>query len=341
LPFLRQVLFFTFVGILSNLSWLRGLRPPLEAAVDVQIRPALDSELQNAVRLILATSAGHPDEMQVREFLRLAGAHRDDAGGIWVADQGGRLLSAVMPVVSPGKTMLLFVPAHLHGEQQTVLTRKLIDAVCARAAQQGVHLAQALLEVHDEPLQGILEACGFGKLAELLYLQAVVGKVAEPQLPASCNWMTYTPSRHELFASTILATYQDSFDCPGLNGLRTIEDILAGHRATGDFDPEHWFMLCEDQTPVGAVLLSKVLRSDVTELVYLGLVPQRRRHGLADILMRRAAAVAHASKHGRLSLAVDAGNLPALKLYWRHGMQVIGRKTALLRDLRSLRTPDE
>jgi len=53
--------------------------------------------------------------------------------------------------------------------------------------------------------------------------------------------------------------------------------------------------------------------------------------------MRRAAAVAVASKHGRLSLAVDAGNLPALKLYWRHGMQVIGRKQALLRDLRNLR----
>jgi len=306
-------------------------------AVGVQVRPAHDSELQSAVRLILATASGHPDEMQVREFLRLAGAHRDDAGGIWVAEQGGKLLSAVMPVVSPGKTMLLFVPAHLHGEQQTMLTRKLIDALCARAAQQGVHLAQALLDVHDEPLRGMLTACGFGKLAELLYLQAVVGKVAEPQLPAGCKWLTYTPGRHELFASTILATYRDSFDCPGLNGLRTIDDILAGHRATGDFVPEHWFVLCEEEKPVGAVLLSKVLRSDVTELVYLGLIPQRRGHGLADILMRRAAAVAVASKHGRLSLAVDAGNLPALKLYWRHGMQVIGRKQALLRDLRNPR----
>ena len=137
--------------------------------------------------------------------------------------------------------MLLFVPTHLHGEQQTVLTRKLIDALCGRAAQQGVHLAQALLEVHDEGLQGMLIACGFGKLAELLYLQAAVGKVAEPTLPPGCNWLTYSPSRHELFASTILATYQDSFACPGLNGLRTIDDILAGHRATGDFDPEHWY----------------------------------------------------------------------------------------------------
>jgi len=312
------------------------LRPPLEVAVDVQVRPAHDSELQSAVRLILATASGHPDEMQVREFLRLAAAHRQDAGGMWVAEQGGRLLSAVMPVVSPGKTMLLFVPTHLHGDQLAALTRKLVDAVCARAAQQGVHLAQALLEVHDDYVQGILMACGFGKLAELLYLQAVVGKVAEPQLPAGCSWMTYSPSRHELFASAILATYQDSFDCPGLNGLRTIDDILAGHRATGDFDPDHWFLLRQNDEPVGAVLLSKVLRSDVTELVYLGLIPQRRRHGLADILMRRAAAVAYASRHGRLSLAVDAGNLPALKLYWRHGMQVIGRKTALLRDLRAM-----
>jgi len=161
--------------------------------------------------------------------------------------------------------------------------------------------------------------------------------VAEPQLPPACKWLTYSHSRHELFASTILATYQDSFDCPGLNGLRTIEDILAGHRATGDFDPQHWFLLCENDNPLGAVLLSKVLRSDVTELVYLGLIPKRRGHALADILMRRAAAVAMASKHGRLSLAVDAGNVPALKLYWRHGMQVIGRKQALLRDLRKSR----
>jgi mycothiol synthase len=336
LPLLAMVLFFTFVGILSNLSWLRGLRPP-EASGAVQIRPANDSELQSAVRLILASTSGHPDEMQVREFLRLAGAHREDAGGVWVAEQGGRVLSAIMPVVSPGKTMLLFVPAHLHGDQQTNLTKKLIDAVCARAAEQGVHLAQALLEVHDEPSQSLLASCGFGKLAELLYLQMVVSKVAEPTLPARCKWLTYAPARHEFFARTILATYQNSFDCPGLNGLRTIDDILAGHRATGDFDPQHWFLLTQDEEPVGAVLLSKVLRSDVTELVYLGLIPQKRRHGLADILMRRASAVAMASKHGRLSLAVDAGNVPALKLYWRHGMQVIGRKQALLRDLRQSR----
>lgn len=307
----------------------------MELSVGAQVRPAHEGELQAAIRIILANASGHADEMQVREFLRLAMAHREDAGGVWVAEQGGKILAAVMPVVSPGKTMLLFLPAHLHGQPQTLLMKRLLDAVCARAREQGVHLAQSLLEVHDEALLSLMGACGFGRLAELLYLQTVVAKVAEPPLPAGCKWLTYTSARHELFASTILATYQDSADCPGLNGLRNIDDILAGHRATGDYDPGSWFLLCENENAVGAVLLSKVMRSDVTELVYLGLIPQKRGRGLADILMRRAAATAMASKHGRLSLAVDAGNLPALKLYWRHGMQVVGRKLALLRDLRA------
>jgi mycothiol synthase len=335
LPKVPQVLFLRSVGILSNLSWLRGVRAPLELSVGAAIRPASDSELQPAVRLIVGNSSGHADEMQVREFLRLAHAHRQDAGGIWVAEEGGRISSALMPVVSPGKTMLLFIPGHLHGSQQEMLTKRLVDAVCARAQDEGVHLAQSLLEVHDEALQTLMVSCGFSRLAELLYLQAMVSKVAEPPLPGGCKWFTYSPARHELFASTILSTYQNSADCPGLNGLRNIDDILAGHRATGDFDPEFWFLLCESENPVGAVLLSRVLRSDVTELVYLGLTPAKRGCGLSDILMRRAATVAMQSKHGRLSLAVDAGNLPALKLYWRHGMQVIGRKLALLRDLRA------
>src|SRR5207244_12100684 len=115
-----QVLFFTFVGILSNLSWLRGFRPGLEGAGQVQIRPAHDSELQSAVRLILATSGGHPDEMQVKDFLRLAGAHRDDGGGVWVAEPGGGLYSADMPVVSPVKAMLLFMSTLLHEQQQSI-----------------------------------------------------------------------------------------------------------------------------------------------------------------------------------------------------------------------------
>ena len=36
----------------------------------------------------------------------------------------------------------------------------------------------------------------------------------------------------------------------------------------------------------------------------------------------------------RLSLAVDANNAPALRLYYRHGLQRVGSKIAMMRDLR-------
>ena len=93
-------------------------------------------------------------------------------------------------------------------------------------------------------------------------------------------------------------------------------------------------MLCEGDDSLGVLLLSAVPHADIVELVYLGVPPAQRGRGVGDLLMRQAAATVAASKHSRLSLAVDAGNLPALKLYWRHGLQAIGRKVALIRDLR-------
>ena len=50
-------------------------------------------------------------------------------------------------------------------------------------------------------------------------------------------------------------------------------------------------------------------------------------------MMRQALAAAAADGAARLSLAVDSENAPALKLYYRHGMQRIGAKLALMRRL--------
>jgi mycothiol synthase len=155
-----------------------------------------------------------------------------------------------------------------------------------------------------------------------------------PATPAGYRWVTYSAEDHRTFARGIMASYQASMDCPSLNGLRDIEDIMAGHKATGAFDPGLWLALCEGEAPAAVLLLSRVPRTDVLELVYLGLMPAYRGRGLGDLLMRRAVAAIHETGCARLSLAVDAQNMPALKLYWRHGMQAMGRKVAMIRDLR-------
>jgi ribosomal protein S18 acetylase RimI-like enzyme len=124
-----------------------------------------------------------------------------------------------------------------------------------------------------------------------------------------------------------------------LNGRRNIEDVLAGHKAAGEFDPALWFLLlAPGGVPAGVLLLSRSTRTDALELVYLGLLKQHRGRGLGDVLMQHALASAVRIGSRRLSLAVDSQNTPALRLYHRHGLSRICTRLALLRDLRD-RTP--
>jgi ribosomal protein S18 acetylase RimI-like enzyme len=153
------------------------------------------------------------------------------------------------------------------------------------------------------------------------------------------RWQTYSPALHERFAQTILASYGGSLDCPGLNGIRDIEDVIAGHKATGEFDPRLWFLLesgdGRDQgAAAGVLLLSRLPHADNVELVYLGLTPAARGKGLGDVMMRQALHAVAAEGLSRLSLAVDSTNTPALHLYYRHGMQRIGSRVAMIRALR-------
>jgi len=150
------------------------------------------------------------------------------------------------------------------------------------------------------------------------------------------TWSNYSPDTHALFGRAILDSYQSSLDCPALNGRRDIEDIIAGHKASGTFDPSLWFLLREGEKSLGVLLLSESSRSDAVELVYLGLAPAARGRKLADLMMRQALAVVAGRKLPRLCLAVDSLNTPALKLYYRHGMSRIASKIAMLRDLQRL-----
>ena len=324
--------------MLSNFAWFRSFSStdrPSEPAPPLQVRTANSDELEPAVRHILMTATGRVEEPQVQDFLRLARSHASDLGGTWVAVQGSTLLSAAIPVVSPGRTVLIFPPQTIHGDAHAHATRHVVNTVCERAAFEKLTLAQVLLDTHDHSVFALLTTCGFQRLAELLYLQVSVPRsVREPSLPPGLRWRNYSRDTHALFASTVLATYDKSLDCPALNGLRSIDDILAGHKGAGSFDGNLWFLLCDHDVPLAVLLLNRVGSTDLVELVYVGIIPQHRRKGLGDILIRQALHAAATTGCARLSLAVDADNLPALKLYWRHGLQAIGRKLALLRDLR-------
>ena len=312
-----------------------GRVPGAAAATAPVCRPATREELTAALGVVLGTITDPADDGHVLDFLRFAQRRGINAGGAWLADAGGVMAWAVLPIVSPGRTMLLLMPASAPPHPPTLhAAGDLVDAVCRHFGGREVQLAQVLLDPTDAAAHRLYEGRGFERVAQLIYLQAVPRrKAAPPALPPGMRWVGYTPASHGQFARAIAETYRQSLDCPRLNGLRDIEDVIAGHKASGEFDPRLWAMLCEGERAVGALLLSRASPPETLELVYLGLAPWARGRGLGDVMMRQALAAAAAEGAARLSLAVDSENAPALNLYFRHGMQRIGAKLALMRRL--------
>ncbi len=214
-----------------------------------------------------------------------------------------------------------------------------IDSICVQFAPREVQLAQVLIEPSDQQTIDIYTGSGFVRMAELLYLHRTVRQSAPslPPPPAGFNLDRYSSATHSGFAAAILASYQDSLDCPGLNGVRNIQDVIAGHKAAGEFDPNDWFLLTQLGHPMAVVLLNRTTPVDAMELVYLGVAPAARQKGLGNYLMQMALAQVRLRKLSALTLAVDSQNLPARRLYQRHGLQQMLSRVALMRDLVSLR----
>jgi mycothiol synthase len=286
--------------------------------------------------MILGSAARPANDIQIADFLRFSSDRGIDSGQLWIAEQAGRILWAILPVPSPGRTLLLFAPASLSNASQRVAAAFLTEEVLEEARVNGAHLAQVLLEASERSLVELYTTLGFACMAELIYLQSMPRhSLTYPPLPGSYSWKTYSSETHAAFAQTIAATYRQSLDCPALNGVRDIEDVIAGHKATGHFDPQLWFLLCSGDACHGVLLLNRTVQNNSLELVYVGLAPEARGQDLGDLLMRHALAVTANENCSRLTLAVDADNAPALKLYYRHGLKRLTTRSALMRDLRS------
>ena len=54
------------------------------------------------------------------------------------------------------------------------------------------------------------------------------------------EWQPFEPGLEAEFRSVLQATYMGSLDMPELEGVRSLDDIMETHRATGRFDSERW-----------------------------------------------------------------------------------------------------
>jgi hypothetical protein len=175
------------VGLLSNLLGFRDGRA--DGSSPVTVRPATPAEYEPALRLILTPSGGTPDIRAIQEFISFTAERGIGLDGLHVALQNGRIVSAILPVISPGRTMLLLCPATGQGKPAEAATARVIDPVCEYGRQNGIELAQALVDPHDASLHAVLNEGGFVRMAELYYLHVQPAPDTPlPPLPEGMTW---------------------------------------------------------------------------------------------------------------------------------------------------------
>lgn len=291
------------------------------------------------LRYLLAAPQQSPGEceQQVSAFLDYSQAMNLDLSRLWVECSGSSDVArpgdrpAVLCIPTAGRAAMLVLPdGRMHpprgGAWAALIRHALADeTIC------DVRLFQGLLAAGDEPGRREMERVGFGEIATLIYMEREVGGAPNARrLQHAARWVTYDESVRELFGRTILATYEGSLDCPGLSGLRAMEDILASHRGAGRFAAHRWLLLMIDEQPAGCILLAEHPLQPVQEIAYMGVTPRFRGRGLGSVLLDEAIELAHREQFQRVTLAADARNTPALRMYERAGFAEFLRRRAML-----------
>jgi GNAT superfamily N-acetyltransferase len=236
------------------------------------------------------------------------------------AFHGSTCVSAALAIESPGRAALLNAPDRRDGHGSHEATTACLKALQHAAWDRFIILLEMLLPPDSQALAEVVRASGLRYLTRLLYLRrAIDAAIPSGERLKDLQWVSYTENQADLFAQALLRSYAQSLDCPELTGLRTMSDVLAGHRAAGAFDPPLWSVAVREAQPVAVLLLSRLARQEVLEIVYMGVAQVARGTGVADAVMRRAVEAAGRVGAKTLALAVDQRNTPARKLYGRWG----------------------
>ncbi|MFQ6047981.1 MAG: GNAT family N-acetyltransferase [Phycisphaerae bacterium] len=300
----------------------------------LQLRPAEESELPDLWGLILRSAGQRRAKASRagRTLLSLAEEQGLQFAGQWVVSGGAGVVAGCSLIVSPGRTGTVMMAAEGPARARALVVEGL-GRLVEQADRLGLRMIQALIGSGMGQGQVLAEA-GFEFLARLLYLEREVVEPLPDRPTAGLTWQRYEAGGEGVFGEVIAASYQGSLDCPGLAGVRTIEEVIESHKAAGEFRPEWWWLLRCDGRAVGVLLLNQVVHRPAAEIVYMGLVPGARGRGLGGALVGRAIEQARQAGLERVILAADEANVPARRLYGRFGFVQAGTRDAWVRILR-------
>lgn len=279
-----------------------------------QIGPALRDDLPQALGLIFSHSDRGGSVPRSDTLLSDTDSEKMGPDGVLVARRATRIVGAVFCQVQVGKTAVIWPPRIVAGEPEEV-AGQLLEAALGSLDERYLRVVHALSDGRSNKDDALLRSVGFEPLAELIYL--VSGEIDFPSRRPSgpLEFEPYRQANHDRFTELVEATYRETLDCPALNGIRDIEDTLAGYRASGGDRGELWLIIRHENRDIGCLLLGDHPDHGNCELVYMGLVVEARGRGWGTHVTRHAQWLTRQTGRSRLVLAVDEANWPARKMY--------------------------
>lgn len=259
-----------------------------------------------------------------------------DLSGMWVAVKKSKIIGALLTHALAGRAVAVWPPEIVPIWRRRTVAVALLKAALKDVQQRGFLVAQALVDRSSpRSARGDLSRAGMPRVTQLIYMaRSTAMPLHVPPLVPRFVWKTFGPETETEFRHVLNQTYEDSLDMPELEGVRSLDDVIAAHKAGGCFDPNHWMVgsLENDPEASAVILLTDQPDRGLWEIAYLGLSAKARGRGLGRSALAHALAVARPHSP-RLVLAVDARNKPAYRLYRKAGFLPFDRRGVHLRVL--------
>jgi ribosomal protein S18 acetylase RimI-like enzyme len=285
------------------------------------VETARPEDREAALRLIFQHLESADRQKRVANALHLMELGKLSPEGLFVIRDRQTVAGAMICLPIPGAGALVWPPRTVPSSLRNQVEDALIDQVRAWLRQRGAKLGQALLSKDEAILAAPLERNGYRHITTLRYLRCSGKLPLMSTRQSGLVWQPYDPQDSAVFARTLLRTYQGTRDCPEVNGVRTIDEILDGHKADAGCNLEHWWLASDADGPVGVLLVNESAEWEAWEVAYVGVVPEARGRGMGRQLMLKALTAAHEANVAQLTLCVDARNTPALRLYQELGFE--------------------
>lgn len=299
-------------------------------ACGIIVSPAVPGNFRAALELVLGDLPHDERQRVVEQMLHAVAQGRRSLDGLLIGHRDGQLVGAVWAEIQPGRTANVW-PPQVAGNRCSEIDAPLLAEMTRFLAASHVRMAQSLLTADATSTAESLRGAGFEHLTDLLYLMSTTAQFPTAPVARALAFEPVQPADEARLAATIDATYEQTLDCPRLDGLRDAGDVLTGYRATAHDDTSHWYLVRRGELDVGCLLLARHDEVETWEVVYMGLALGARGAGLGIEMARHAQWLVRAAGGDRLMLAVDAANEPAIKVYAAAGFVTFDRRRVFVR----------